>query len=177
MSLRGIDVEQLRAEAEGDLARRVDPVTADAVVRRDHESLQVEQVSWCARCRVVGTFPDEAATRLAGVVLLGMHDEWQVSSRRYFSEGSMAKLAGERDNDSAEVPELVSAGLPSPGISCSIPTTRGTRPRPCWASGRTPSTTPLSFQSVEQLDYLREGGLAVMLRSNPDSEVGGHCSS
>jgi hypothetical protein len=38
-----------------------------------------------------------------------MHDEWQASSRRYFSEGSMAKLTGERDNDSAEVPELVSA--------------------------------------------------------------------
>jgi hypothetical protein len=30
-------------------------------------------------------------------------------SRRYFSDGSMAKLTGERDNDPADVPELVSA--------------------------------------------------------------------
>jgi putative transposase len=61
------------------------------------------------RCRVVGIFPNEAAVvRLGGCVLLDIHDEWQAADRRYFSEGSMARLLAERDNDCAEVPELAS---------------------------------------------------------------------
>jgi transposase-like protein len=58
------------------------------------------------RTNVVGIFPNEAGVlRLAGSVLLEVHDEWQVTDRRYLSEGSMAKLY-EIDNDDGHTKEV-----------------------------------------------------------------------
>lgn len=45
------------------------------------------------RVRVVGIFPTQASVlRLVGMLLVEQDDEWKVSSRRYFSVGSMAQL-------------------------------------------------------------------------------------
>ena len=52
------------------------------------------------RSDVVGIFPNEAAVlRLAGAVLLEVHDEWAIAERRYLAEGSMALLDGTPDDD------------------------------------------------------------------------------
>src|SRR5947209_2976476 len=58
------------------------------------------------RTNVVGIFPNEAGVlRLAGSVLLEVHDEWQVTERRYLSEASMAKLY-ETGNDVFDAKEV-----------------------------------------------------------------------
>jgi putative transposase len=58
------------------------------------------------RTNVVGIFPNEAGVlRLAGSILLEVHDEWQVAERRYLSEASMAKLS-EIDNHGADDKEV-----------------------------------------------------------------------
>jgi putative transposase len=45
------------------------------------------------RTRVVGIFPTrDSLMRMVGTLLAEQDDEWQVSDRRYFSAGSMAKV-------------------------------------------------------------------------------------
>jgi len=64
------------------------------------------------RTDVVGVFPNPAALlRLAGAVLAEIHDEWQVSDRRYLSETSMAQLTDPTPEPSKEVapPALIAS--------------------------------------------------------------------
>jgi transposase-like protein len=52
------------------------------------------------RADVVGIFANEnSVLRLAGAVLLEMHDEWAVAERCYLSAGSLAKLYDTRQDD------------------------------------------------------------------------------
>jgi transposase-like protein len=56
---------------------------------------------------IVGVFANQAALlRLTGAVLSEIHDEWQVSDRRYLSEKSMTLLAN--PNPSEPEPAAVS---------------------------------------------------------------------
>jgi Transposase, Mutator family len=64
------------------------------------------------RTDVVGVFPNPAALlRLAGAVLAEIHDEWQVSHRRYLSETSMAQLTDPPPEPTKEVapPALIAS--------------------------------------------------------------------
>ena len=62
------------------------------------------------RTDVVGVFPNpDALLRLAGAVLVEAHDEWQVSDRRYLSEGSMALLNRPDPTEEVAQPALIAS--------------------------------------------------------------------
>lgn len=65
------------------------------------------------RADVAGIFPNEAATlRLVGAVLMETQDEWQITERRYFSEGSMAAIYATPDR--SQIPAGLARLLTNP---------------------------------------------------------------
>jgi transposase-like protein len=74
-------------------------------IRSTNPLERLNKESFKRRSNVVGIFPNEAAVlRLAGAVLLEVHDEWAIAERRYLAEGSMAVL--DRVSDDGQTKEV-----------------------------------------------------------------------
>jgi transposase-like protein len=66
------------------------------------------------RIDVIGIFPDDnALLRLTGAVLAEIHDEWQVSDRRYLSEASMAKLLDPQPEQQPPLDDPAAVAIPT----------------------------------------------------------------
>lgn len=100
------EVERMLREAGTD-------VTAFAAFPREHwkkiwstNPLERVNLEIKRRANVIGIFPNELGVlRIAGCVLIEVHDEWAAAERRYLSEGSMAKLY-ETEQDALEAKEV-----------------------------------------------------------------------
>jgi putative transposase len=66
------------------------------------------------RTDVIGVFPNPPALlRLTGAVLAEIHDEWQVSDRRYLSEASMAKLLDPQPEQQPPLDDPAAVAIPT----------------------------------------------------------------
>jgi len=103
-------VEQMLREAGDDLTAFADFPVAHWKKIWSTNPLERVNKEIKRRTDVVGVFPNpQALLRLAGCVLIEVHDEWQIAERRYLSEGSMALIDAPPDQQEVVTPELVAS--------------------------------------------------------------------
>jgi len=91
-------VEAMLRDAQGDLLAFTDFPVAHWKKIWSTNPLERVNKEIKRRTDVVGVFPNpEALLRLAGAVLVEIHDEWAVTDRRYLSEGSMKLLTAPKE--------------------------------------------------------------------------------